>query len=484
VDGAATPIRDALVRVDEVTWDVPVTYRADMRVPVRLYASEELLEGILRGDALTQLVNVATLPGIVDFAYGMPDMHDGYGFPVGGVAATRLPDGIVSPGGVGFDINCGVRLLALPLTQAELGRQHEPLVHEMSRAIPSGTGRGGEWRLDDYEMDRVLNEGVPYLVRVRGDGFEEDIANCESGGCLAGADATAVSERARDRGRDQLGTMGSGNHFVELQVVDRIFDADTASAFGIAAGQLTVLIHTGSRGLGHQVCTDFVRLMDARREEYGLVLPDRQLSCAPVSSSEGTAYLAAMSAAANFAWSNRQMITEHVRRAVTRHFGNAGPASVRVVYDVAHNIAKRERYDGQDVCVHRKGATRAFGAGHEELPPHFQRTGQPVFIPGSMGTASYVLAGLPTSYARSWGSACHGAGRRLSRSAAKKQVDGPTLRKELEAQGIVVRGGSSTGLAEEAPAAYKDVDAVAAVVERAGLATRVARLRPIGVVKG
>ena len=479
-----SPIRDALVRVDDVTWELPASFRADMRVPVRIYANEDLLDGILSGDAVTQLVNVATLPGVVDFAYGMPDMHDGYGFPVGGVAATRMPDGIVSPGGVGFDINCGVRLLALPLTFDDLGRRHEPLVHEMSRSIPSGTGRGGEWRLDDYEMDRVLGEGVPYLVKVRGEGFDEDVAHCESTGCLPGADADAVSQRARDRGRDQLGTMGSGNHFVELQVVERVFDGATASAFGIAAGQLTVLIHTGSRGLGHQVCTDFVRLMDTKREEYGLVLPDRQLSCAPVSSPEGRAYLGAMSAAANFAWSNRQMITEHVRRAVTRHFTDVAASDVRVMYDVAHNIAKRETYAGVEVCVHRKGATRAFGAGHEELPRHFQATGQPVFIPGSMGTASYVLAGNANSAQRSWGSACHGAGRRLSRSAAKKQVEGSALRKELEAQGIVVRGGSATGLAEEAPVAYKDVDAVASVVEAAGLATRVARLRPIGVVKG
>jgi tRNA-splicing ligase RtcB len=354
----------------------------------------------------------------------------------------------------------------------------------MSRSIPAGTGRGSDLRLDDYEMDRVLNEGVPYLVHALGEGFEEDLAGCESGGCLPGADARAVSPRARDRGRDQLGTMGSGNHFVELQVVDHIYDDAAAGAFGIAAGQLTVLIHTGSRGLGHQVCTDFVRTMDLTREAYGIVLPDRQLSCAPVSSPEGAAYMAAMSAAANFAWSNRQMITQHVRRAVTRLVPGVTASSVRLIYDVAHNIAKRERYDAADVCVHRKGATRAFGPGHEDLPAHFLATGQPVFIPGSMGTASYVLAGLAGSATRSWGSACHGAGRRLSRSAAKKQVQSATLRKELEAQGIVVRCASSAGLAEEAPLAYKDVDAVAEVVEQAGLARRVARLRPIGVVKG
>jgi tRNA-splicing ligase RtcB len=477
-------LRDALARIDDVTWEIPTSFRSDMRVPARIYASEDLLEGMLAGEALTQLVNVATLPGIAEFAYGMPDMHDGYGFPVGGVAATQMPDGIVSPGGVGFDINCGVRLLSLPLTFPELGRHHEPLVHEMSRSIPAGTGRGGDWWLDDFELDRVLEDGVPYLVRTRGDGYEEDVRDCESGGCLPGADVTHVSPRARDRGRDQLGTMGSGNHFVELQVVDQLFDPDAAAVMHLTKDQLTVLIHTGSRGLGHQVCTDYVRLMDSKREALGLVLPDRQLSCAPASTPEGSAYLGAMAAAANFAWSNRQMITQHVRRAVNRIFRQIPPQAVEVVYDVAHNIAKIEAHRGEQLCVHRKGATRAFGPHHPELPSRFQETGQPVFIPGSMGTASYVLIGLATSAERSWASACHGAGRRLSRSAAKKQVTGPELRKELEAMGIVVRCPSNAGLAEEAPSAYKDVEAVAEVVERAGLAKRVARLRPIGVVKG
>ncbi|HEX7124132.1 MAG TPA: RtcB family protein [Gemmatimonadaceae bacterium] len=484
--GERTPARSvasALVRSGPVTWDVPVTFRHDMRVPARIFATEELLEAMLVGDAITQLVNVTTLPGIVGTAFGMPDMHDGYGFPVGGVAATEMPDGVVSPGGVGFDINCGVRLLALPLTMAELGAKHEALVHEMSRVIPSGVGRGGEWRLDDFELDHVLAEGSSWLVREKGYGFESDLANCESNGRIPGADPDQVSQRARDRGRDQLGTMGSGNHFVELQVVETVLAPVEAAAFGLAKDQLTVLIHTGSRGLGHQVCTDYVRRMDAKQQEYGIVLPDRQLSCAPASSDEGRAYLAAMAAAANFAWSNRQLITHHVRRAVERVFPSIAPERVRVVYDVAHNIAKVEEFGGRRLCVHRKGATRAFGPGHEELADQFQRTGQPVFIPGSMGTASYVMAGLRTSDEGSWASACHGAGRRLSRTAAKKAITGAELRRQLEEQGIVVRCPSNAGLAEEAPLAYKDVDSVAAVVEQAGLARRVARLRPIGVIK-
>jgi tRNA-splicing ligase RtcB len=459
-----------------------------MRVPVRIYASAELLDSLLSGDAITQLVNVATLPGVTGFAYGMPDMHDGYGFPVGGVAATRMPDGVVSPGGVGVDINCGVRLLSLPLTREPRGgggaANHEALVHEMSRSIPTGVGRGGKLELDDYELSHVLSEGSPYVVGQLGEGFPEDLLHCESGGCLPGADPAHVSQRARDRGRSQLGTMGAGNHFVELQFVEKIFDEEAALTFGLKSGALTVLIHTGSRGLGHQVCTDYVRAMDLRREEYGIVLPDRQLSCASAASPEGRAYLGAMAAAANFAWCNRQMITQHVRRAVHHVFRDVAPETVRVVYDVAHNIAKIEQYDGEDVCVHRKGATRAFGPHHDELPPYFRTTGQPVFIPGSMGTASYVLAGLDSSDERSWGSACHGAGRALSRSAAKRQITGSQLRKELEARGIVVRCPSDSGLAEEAPMAYKDVEVVAEVVERAGLARRVARLRPIGVVKG
>jgi tRNA-splicing ligase RtcB len=476
--------RTELTQSGPFTWDLPPSYRHDMRVGVRIYADDALLEGILQGDAMTQLINVTTLPGVTDLVYGMPDMHDGYGFPVGGVAATRLDDGVVSPGGVGFDINCGVRLLATPLTRAALGSHHEQLVHELSRAIPAGVGRGGEISLDNYELDRVLSEGAPYIIREMRLGVEADIAHTESGGCLPGADPSKVSVRARERGRDQLGTMGSGNHFVEVQLVDAIFDDAAARAMGLFDGQLTILIHCGSRGLGHQVCTDYVKLMDGRLESYGITLPDRQLSCAPIDSREGADYLAAMAGAANFAWANRQAIAHAIRGSVVRMFPKLAPEEVRLVYDVAHNIAKIEEHGGARVCVHRKGATRAFGAGHPEMPDDYRGVGQPVFIPGSMGTSSYVLVGSEKSEQLSWGSACHGAGRVLSRSAAKKQVTGSELKKELEVQGIVVRAGSAKGLAEEAPLAYKDVERVVHVVEEVGLARRVARLRPIGVVKG
>jgi tRNA-splicing ligase RtcB len=473
----------AVVRSGEWTVDIPTSFRADMRVPVRIFADDELLRAILDGDAVTQLVNVSTLPGIVDFAYGMPDMHEGYGFPVGGVAATLLPDGVVSPGGVGFDINCGVRLLATPLSRAQLGDRHEEMTHEISRSIPAGTGRGGRWELTNDELDRVLKEGARYIVREKGYGVEDDLAFTESGGCLSDASPAAVSLRAKGRGRSQLGTLGSGNHFVEVQVVDEIFDERAAEAFGLRLGQITVLIHTGSRGFGHQVCTDYVREFDAKLARFGIVLPDRQLSCAPASSDQGKAYLSAMAAAANFAWANRQMIAYRVRDVVHRMFGTIAPEEVRVVYDVAHNIAKRETHGQRELCVHRKGATRAFGPGNAEIPLAYREVGQPVFVPGSMGTATFVMAGTHESEERSLSSACHGAGRALSRGAAKRSVTGAAIRAQLEAQGIAVRCPSSSGLAEEAPIAYKDVERVADVVEKAGLSRRVARLTPVGVVK-
>lgn len=475
--------RDDLIRVASCVYEVPQSFRADMLAPARVYADEELLGAMLQGEAMHQLLNVATLPGVTQCVYGMPDMHEGYGFPVGGVAATRMPHGVVSPGGVGFDINCGVRLLTTPLPRKELG-DLTPLVHELSRSIPAGAGKEGPLELAPAELDGVLEQGSPYLVREKGLGLPQDLDHTESGGCLPAANPGQVSERAKLRGHGQLGTMGSGNHFVEVQLVEKLYDAPAAASMGLEEGRLTVLIHTGSRGLGHQVCTDYVRLMDSRLLTYGITLPDRQLSCAPADSPEGRAYLSAMAAAANFAWCNRQLITDRVRRVLTRLFPSLRPEEVRLVYDVAHNIAKLEEHGGERVCVHRKGATRAFGPGHPELPPTYRETGQPVFIPGSMGTGSYVMAGMGTSEQRSWGSACHGAGRSLSRTAAKKQVTGAQLRRELEAGGIVVRCPSNQGLAEEAPFAYKDVERVAEVVECAGLARRVARLRPLGVIKG
>jgi tRNA-splicing ligase RtcB (3'-phosphate/5'-hydroxy nucleic acid ligase) len=476
--------RFPLRRVDEVLWEIPASARPDMRVPAEVFADEELIAAILEDGALVQLQNVATLPGVVDAVMAMPDVHQGYGFPVGGVAATEVPDGVVSPGGVGYDINCGVRLLAAPFTSEELGDRREALVHELSRSIPAGAGRRATRQLNDRELDRVLREGPRALVALYGAGTDDDVEHTESHGCLGWAEPEQVSERARVRGRGQLGTLGSGNHFVEVQAVEEVLDEAAAAAYGLSPGQVTVLIHSGSRGLGHQVCTDYVKRMLPALARYRIVLPDRQLACAPQSSPEGRAYLAAMAAAANFAWANRQLIAHAVRKSIRSVVGSGAAAATRQVYDVAHNVAKLETYAGREVCVHRKGATRAFPPGSDEIPAAFRSVGQPVFIPGSMGTQSFVLAGRPGSMERSFGSACHGAGRRLSRTAARRHVTGAELRRQLEARGIVVRCPSNQGLAEEAPFAYKDVERVAAVIERAGIATRVARLRPLGVVKG
>ncbi len=471
-----------LRRVHDVLWEVPA--REDMRVPARVFADRDILAAIRADRSLEQLQNVATLPGIVDAALAMPDIHQGYGFPVGAVAAMETPDGVVSPGGVGYDINCGVRLLVLPLDERELGNRKEALVHEMSRAVPAGAGKEGAVRLGRAELDRVLAEGPAALVASRGIGTEDDVEHTESGGRLPTADPSAVSERARERGGGQLGTVGSGNHFIELQEVERVFDGDAANVYGLRPGQVTVLVHSGSRGLGHQVCTEYVKRMDAVAPRYGIRLVDRQLACAPQSSPEGRAYLAAMAAASNFAWANRHAITDAIRRAVARVLGRDAATGTRQVYDVAHNVAKLETYGGRELCIHRKGATRAFPAGSAEIPAAHRDVGQAVFVPGSMGTASYVLAGEPGSAERSFGTACHGAGRELSRTAARKRIGGRELRRQLEAAGITVRSPSDKGLAEEAPFAYKDVERVVDVVERAGLARRVARLRPLGVVKG
>lgn len=471
----------AIRRVGDTMYEISTDAREDMRVPARIYADETLWEQISGDRSLEQLMNVATLPGVVEAVYAMPDAHEGYGFPVGGVAAFRTTDGIISPGGVGYDINCGVRLLMCNRSAAEMGDRLEPLVHELSRAIPSGAGRGGKLELSDAELDRVFTEGCAYLVE-RGMATEQDLLHTESGGCLAGGDPEGVSERARDRGRGQLGTMGAGNHFVEVERVEQIFDDAAAAALGLAHDRVAVLIHTGSRGLGHQVCTDYVRNMDQAMADYHIVLPDRQLACAPFQSSAGQAYFGAMSAAANFAWCNRQMIAHLCRGAFQRILGP--DVELRLVYDVAHNVAKVEEYHGQRVCVHRKGATRAFGPGNPETPAAYQAVGQPVFIPGSMGTGSYVLVGQDEAEQLSFGSACHGAGRRMSRGEARRTKPGSEVRHELEERGIVVRCPSMKELAEEAPYAYKDVDRVVDVVQRAGLARKVARLAAMGVVKG
>jgi tRNA-splicing ligase RtcB len=452
-----------------------------MVVPARVYADDVLWNDIAAGHALDQLCNVAMLPGVEQRVYGMPDMHEGYGFPVGGVAATRTTDGVISPGGVGYDINCGVRLLTSTMARTAVGARLEGLVHELSRSIPSGVSANPQLRLGAADLDQVLREGSRSLLR-RGLVTADDLAHTEAGGALDDADPAAVSPRARERGHDQLGTIGSGNHFVELEVVDEIHDPAAAAAYGLVQGQVAVLIHTGSRGLGHQVCTDYVRLMMGLLPGWNIHLPDRQLACAPLAAPEGRRYLAAMCAAANFAFANRQVITAAVRHAFHATLGPA--ADLRLCYDVAHNMAKLERHGGVELCVHRKGATRAFGPAHPETPAAYRAVGQPVFIPGSMGTASWVLAGTDEGLTLSFGSACHGAGRALSRTAARARASGGQIRRALEEQGIVVRCASARGLAEEAPPAYKDVERVVAVVHQAGLARKVARLRPIGVIKG
>jgi tRNA-splicing ligase RtcB len=453
-----------------------------MRAAARVFADDVLLSQMQRDRSLQQLANVTTLPGVWGTALGMPDMHEGYGFPVGGVAGTVLPDGVISPGGIGFDINCGVRLLASDLDREELRPKLEPLVHEMSRSIPAGFGRHGRLGLEVGELDRLLAEGCAALVREHGLGLPEDLDFIESRGALAGADPAAVSDRAKERGRDQVGTLGGGNHFLEVQMVEAVYDERAARAMGLRQGLVTVLIHSGSRGLGHQVCTDYVRLMDQSVARHGITLPDRQLACAPLSSPEGTRYFAAMSAAANFGFCNRQAISHRVREVFRRVLGKE--RELRLVYDVTHNTAKIEQHGSRKLCVHRKGATRAFGPSSPELAPAYRGVGQPVLIPGSMGTASFVLVGTDEASTLSLSSCCHGAGRAMSRAAAKRTVKGGELRRQLESQGIVVRCPSPAELAEEAPLAYKDVDRVVDVVHAAGIARKVARLVPLGVVKG
>lgn len=474
-----------LQRVDAFRWRIPRDPSKGMRTDVVVYASQVLLEQISGDLSLDQAVNVASLPGIVGPSLAMPDIHQGYGFPIGGVAATAWTDGVVSPGGVGFDINCGVRLLRSTLSEGEVRPRLDRLVAALFKHVPCGTGGSGPIRLNAQELERVLEEGASWLVS-RGFGQAADVEHCEARGTLDDADPGSVSPRAKERGRPQVGTLGSGNHFLEVQWVERVEDEDAASAFGLSRGQVVVLIHSGSRGLGHQVCTDALRDMGRAMTQHGLSMPDRQLACVPIHSAEGRAYLAAMRAAANFAWANRQAMTHFVRRSFADVFG--ATARLDVVYDVCHNIAKRETHqvNGRpvDVLVHRKGATRAFPGGHLELPDRYREVGQPVFIPGSMGTASWVLAGQPGSMVQTFGTTCHGAGRRLSRTAAKRGRNAAAVARELEAMGVLVRSETRDGLLEEVPDAYKDVDAVIDVVHGAGLARKIARLRPMGVIKG
>jgi tRNA-splicing ligase RtcB len=482
------PKPPALIAVDPFTWDIPMTEAPGMRVPGRLFSSLALLGDIEQDPSLQQLANVATLPGIQLRALAMPDIHFGYGFPVGGVAAFDLTEGIVSPGGIGYDINCGVRLLRSGLTVDEVRPKLKPLVDALYREVPSGVGSKGSVSLNRDELDEVLTGGARWAVS-KGFGRPEDLKVQEEEGRLAVADPAGVSDAAHKRGLRQLGTLGSGNHFVEIQVVDELFHPEAARAMALSKGQVVVMLHTGSRGLGHQVATDYIERFDARLRREGTTLVDRQLSCAPIGSDDGQRYLRAMAAGANFAWANRQLITEGVRKAFRMVLADRGDAAdLAVVYDISHNMAKEETHDvggeSRRVLVHRKGATRAFPAGREEVPAAYRHVGQPVLIPGDMGTASYVLVGIPSSMERSFGSSCHGAGRLLSRHAAVRKFRFEEVTRDLSSRGIVVRAASREGVTEEAPGAYKRIEEVVQVAEGAGLTRRVVRLLPLGVVKG
>lgn len=477
-------------KVSDLEYRIDPNPDKGMKVPVTIYANESLITKMATDRTIDQAANVATLPGVMKHVVVLPDGHEGYGFPVGGVAATDIEEGVISPGGVGYDINCGVRLVRTNLTESDLRPKLKELVNELFRSIPSGVGSEGSIKLSKPELDELLVEGVRWAVS-HGYGDKNDAEVCEEGGSMAGADPARVSDTARKRGASQLGSLGSGNHFLEVQKVDKIFDERAAKAMGLEKeGQLTVLIHCGSRGFGHQICTDYLRVSESALRKYGLILADRELACVPNNSKEGEDYRKAMYSALNFAWANRQMITHWTRKTFERVFGaGEGGLDMDLVYDVAHNIAKVERHkvDGEgmrDVVVHRKGATRAFPAGMDQIPGKYRGIGQPVIIPGSMGTASWILLGSKKSLDLSFGSTAHGAGRTMSRSAAKRSYTAEGVKSGLESKGIYVKALTMEGMVEETPEAYKDVDSVAEVSHSLGIATKVVRLVPIGVIKG
>jgi tRNA-splicing ligase RtcB len=470
-----------LIKISDYIWEIPKIFRSDMKVPARIFASEEMLDDLFKDRSLWQLVNLTTLPGICKYALVMSDVHEGYGSPVGGVAAFDINKGIVSPGICGYDINCGVRLLVFPFFYQEIKDKISKLTEEIFKQVPSGVGRGGFWKLNNDEMKKVLTEGAKWVTDI-GYGTKEDLEATESYGKLEGADPDNVSKTAKDRGKDQLGTIGAGNHFVEVQRIAEVFDEEIAKKLGLEKDKVCVLIHCGSRGLGHQVATDYIREALRYLDKQGIDLVDHELAYLPYSHSVGQDYLAAMKASANFAFANRQLITYEIRKAFRKVFGKE--IELKQIYDVAHNIVKIEEYDGKKLLVHRKGSTRAFWKGHPELPKKYQEIGQPTLIPGSMGTSSYVLIGQKLAEEISFGSAPHGAGRMMSRAEAKRKVRGSELKKELESRGIAVSAGSLSGLAEEAPIAYKDVSEVVEVVHSIGIAKKLVKLVPLGVIKG
>ncbi|MCX6012630.1 MAG: RtcB family protein [Chloroflexi bacterium] len=474
-------------KIDDYRWEIPMDYKEGMLVPGMIYADEKMLHTIEQDRSPEQVANVAFLPGIVGSSLAMPDIHWGYGFPIGGVAATKVSDGVVSPGGVGFDINCGVRLLSTGFTEAEVRPKIKQIVVELYRQVPSGLGSEGKIRLKENQINQVLSKGVKWAVE-HGYGDSEDIEFSEEHGCMKNADPEMVSEKAKVRGGPQLGTLGSGNHFLEIQIVEEIYNPAIASVFGIyEPGQIMVAIHTGSRGLGYQVCDDYLKKMITAVHRYGINLPDRQLACAPVQSDEGQSYLAAMACAANYAWANRQCITHWTREAFLNVFGPKG-LKLRLVYDVAHNIAKIEEHiiNGKKLklCVHRKGATRAFPAGHPEIPVEYRKVGQPVLIPGDMGRYSFIAVGTERAMKETFGSTCHGAGRLQSRSAAKRGSRGVNIIELMSSNGIEVMAASKSSLAEEVPGAYKDVADVVRITDKADISRKIAKLKPVGVIKG
>jgi tRNA-splicing ligase RtcB len=485
----SVPWQGILKKIDDYRWEIPTSYKEGMLVPGLIFASESMLTHILEENAFQQVANVAFLPGIVRYSLAMPDIHWGYGFPIGGVAATRMKGGVVSPGGVGFDINCGVRLVRTNLTEDEVRPKIEQLVNELFVNIPSGVGSEGKIRVKEKELEEVMVRGSRWAVD-KGYGLAEDIVVTEESGSMKGANPDKVGSKARKRGIPQLGTLGSGNHFLEVGVVDELYDREAAKAMGIEdLGQVLLLIHTGSRGFGHQICTDYVGLLGEAVKRYGISLPDRQLACAPISSPEGQDYLAAMSCAANYAWANRQFILHWARESFTKVFDKSQQElGMRQIYDVCHNIAKIEEYTingkKEKLCVHRKGATRAFPAGHPDIPDIYRSLGQPVLIPGDMGRYSYVALGTEVAMKETFGSTCHGAGRVQSRAAAKRSLRGADVARALAERGITVRAGSMALLAEEASEAYKDVSEVVEVTHQAGISSKVARAKPVGVVKG
>ncbi len=471
-----------LKKLDNYRFMVPV--EGKMRVPGIIYATEKTIKKVIEDKAVEQVKNVATMPGIEKFSLAMPDVHWGYGFPIGGVAAFRVTDGVISPGGIGYDINCGVRLLRTNLTKEEILPKLENLIYALFSNIPSGVGSTGKLRLSIEEVKQVLKLGAKWALQ-HGYGSKEDLEFTEENGCMEDANPENVSLRALERGREQLGTLGAGNHFLEIQFVEQVYDEVVAKKFGLFLNQVTILVHTGSRGLGYQVCDDYIRVLQTAVQKYGISLPDRQLVCAPVDSPEGKKYFSAMAAAANYAWANRQIITHWVRETIT-HVLNKSPKEIGLeqVYDVAHNIGKFEEYEGKKYIVHRKGATRAFPKGYPGIPQAYKDVGQPVLVPGSMGTASYVLVGTEKAVQDTWGSTCHGAGRVSSRSQILKSVRGEELARELKEKGILVKSDSWKTLAEEAPQAYKNVEEVVEICHQSGISKKVVKLKPLGVIKG